>query len=207
MILKAKHNFFIYNFFRFYTLIAIKSKFKNFNIIGKIQNKNLPLLLVSNHSTWWDGFWIMYLNLKLFKRRFYFMMKESQLKKFWFFNYSGGFSINNNNKSLFESLNYSANIVSNTSNLLLIFPQGKLNSIYNNNIHFQKGIEKILQKTKNKVQIVFVANLVEFFNFSKPTVFQYIKEYEYEKFNFIDFCNQYQEFFNNCIYQQSKIHV
>ena len=207
MILKAKHNFFIYNFFRFYSLISIKLKFHNFKIIGNFEDKKLPLLVISNHSTWWDGFWIMYLNLKLFKRRFYFMMQEEQLKKFWFFNYSGGFSINKKSKSVIESINYSSTILSKPENMLLIFPQGALNSIHNKNIYFQKGIEKIVAKTNNQIQIVFVANFIDYFNYSKPTLFQYIKEFKFEQFNIDIFCNEYQNFYNNCVSEQSKIVV
>lgn len=204
MILKAKHNLLIYNFFRLYTLISIKLNFKYFRIIGKIEDKKMPLLIVSNHSTWWDGFWIMYLNLKILKRKFYFMMQETQLRKFWFFNFSGGFSVNKNSRSVIDSINYSCEILSIPQNMLLIFPQGKLNSLYNSKIFFQKGIEKILTKSKNEIQIIFVVNLIDFLNFSKPSVFQYIMEHKYTQFNFSNFCNEYQNFFNNCIENQSN---
>ena len=94
-ILRAKHNFFIYPFFQYYTKMMIKKKFESISIEGEFKDSGKPLMLIGNHISWWDGFWAMYINLKLFKRKFHFMMQEDQLLRYKFFNYTGGFSINN----------------------------------------------------------------------------------------------------------------
>jgi len=205
MILKAKHHFFIYPFFQKYTLWKMKKNFHEVKLIGKIDLKELPLLVISNHSTWWDGFWLMHLNLKVLKRKFHFMMLESQLRKFWFFNYSGGFSVNKNSRTIFETIDYTADLLSNTENMVIIFPQGEINSIHNQKISFEKGIERIIKKLKNEITILFVANLTDYFSNPKPTIFQYIKEYKYENFNFLDFENSYQKFYSESVENQIKI--
>jgi len=52
---------------------------------------------------------------------------------------------------------------------------------------------------------LFVANLTDYFSNPKPTIFQYIKEYNYEKFNFLDFENSYQKFYTESVENQTKI--
>ena len=205
MILRAKHHFFIYPFFQKYTLWKVKKIFHEVKILGELKDNNKPLLIISNHVSWWDGFWLMYLNLKLLKRKFHFMMLESQLRKFWFFNYSGGFSVNKNSRTIFETIDYTANLLSDTENMVIIFPQGEINSIHNQKISFEKGIERIIKKLKNEITILFVANLTDYFSNPKPTIFQYIKEYNYEKFNFLDFENSYQKFYSESVENQIKI--
>lgn len=200
MIIKAKHNFFIHNFFKFYTIYKIKKCFDKVMIINKIEIKNNPLLLISNHIGWWDGFWAMYLNLKLFKKKFHFMMLEGQLKKFRFFNYSGGFSVNKNSKSVLETINYTLELLTDKNNMVLIFPQGKINSIYQNNIKFENGINHIVKKLNTEIQIIFVANFIEYFSEPSPSLYMYLEDVE--NFNEIDIEKHYQKFYNNCFEQQ-----
>ena len=119
-ILRAKHNFFIYPFFQYYTKMMIKKKFESISIEGEFKDSGKPLMLIGNHISWWDGFWAMYINLKLFKRKFHFMMQEDQLLRYKFFNYTGGFSINNKPRNIIESIDYSSNLLNDKNNLLLI---------------------------------------------------------------------------------------
>lgn len=205
MILKAKHHFFIYPFFQKYTLWKMKKNFHEVKLIGNIDLKELPLLVISNHSTWWDGFWLMHLNLKVLKRKFHFMMLESQLRKFWFFNYSGGFSIHKKSKTIFETFDYTAKLLSEKQNLVIVFPQGEITSIHNQNIKFEKGIEKIINRMKNKISIVMVVNLVDYFSNPKPTLYQYIKEFDFENFQIEDLEAQYNVFYKESIDNQVKI--
>jgi len=205
MILKAKHNFLIYPFFQFYAVKIIKRNFANIQIIGNFNEKNLPILLISNHISWWDGFWAMYLNLKILKRKFHFMMLEEQLQKFWFFNFTGGFSVNKNSKSIIETLNYTSQLLENNENMVLIFPQGKIQSINNQEIKFEKGIDRILKKTNKKVQLIFMVNLVDYFSNKKPSINMYIKEFEFENFDFGEMQNSYNIFFKQSIDKQSLI--
>jgi len=205
MILKAKHNFLIYPFFQFYAVKIIKRNFANIQIIGNFNEKNLPILLISNHVSWWDGFLAMYLNLKKLKRKFHFMMLEEQLQKFWFFNFTGGFSVNKNSKSIIETLNYTSQLLENNENMVLIFPQGKIQSINNQEIKFEKGIDRILKKTNKKVQLIFMVNLVDYFSNKKPSINMYIKEFEFENFDFNEMQNSYNNFFKQSIDKQSLI--
>lgn len=203
MIIKAKHNFIIYNFFRNYAVYKTNKHFEKVNIIGDYKHKNKALLVVANHISWWDGFWIMYLNRKLLKRKFYFMMLEEQLKKYWFFNYSGGFSIKKNSKSVLETLNYTNQLLNDKNNMVLIFPQGEIKSIYENTIRFEKGIDRLLKKSNN-IQVLQVVNLIDYFSNSKPTLYIYLKEFELDNQNADTIEKSYQDFYFQSISKQKS---
>lgn len=202
MILKAKHNFIIYPFFKRYSIWLIKRNFCSIRVIGDFQEKNLPVLLISNHMSWWDGFWAMYLNVKILKRKFHFMMLEEQLRKHFLFNYSGGFSINKKKRSVIESLNYTADLLNNSKNMVLVFPQGEIQTMHNQNFQFEKGVERILKDKAEKVHIVFMINLIDYFSSSKPGVYIYIQEYNDSIMDLGNIQNKYNEFHKKCIKNQ-----
>ncbi len=205
MILKAKHNFFIYSFFQWYAVWLIKRKFSKANIIGRFNDKNLPVLLISNHISWWDGFWAMYLNVNILKRKFHFMMLEEQLRKFWFFNYTGGFSVNKKAKSVIETLNYTSELLSDSKNMVLIFPQGEIQSMHLQTFQFEKGIHHILRGKEGNIQMLFMANLVDYFSTPKPIINIYIQDYEDSSLNLESIQNSYNEFYRRCVENQKGL--
>lgn len=207
MIIKAKHNPIIHQFFKLYTRWIIKQNFSSTHIVGEFEDRNLPILLISNHVSWWDGFWAFYLNINLFKRRFYFMMLEEQLRKYWYFNYSGGFSIKKKNRSSLESLNYAAELLADRNNAVLVFPQGAIFSQHNQLIRFEKGIERILKNKNQPLQIILLVNLTDYFSNKKPSLYQYIKEYNFKQSEIISIEEQYQAFYLKCIEYQSKFRI
>jgi 1-acyl-sn-glycerol-3-phosphate acyltransferase len=71
MILKASHHPVIYPFFQLYSFLKIRWNFREVNIIHDFRDKGLPILIISNHISWWDGFWVVYLNLKLLHRKYF----------------------------------------------------------------------------------------------------------------------------------------
>jgi len=123
------------------------------------------------------------------------MMLEDQLKKNWFFRYTGAFSIRKSSKSIFESIQYSIELLQNPNNLLTFFPQGKFGSIYQQPLHFEKGLEWLLKNLKNEVQVIFVANQTEYFESAKPHLFMHFKTYDYNEKNFPEIESDYNEFF------------
>jgi 1-acyl-sn-glycerol-3-phosphate acyltransferase len=91
MIIKSKHYFLHYNVFRlFYAKWKVNRHFHEVNISKNFERKDLPILILSNHVSWWDGIWIMYLNIRLLKRKLHFMMLDEQMKKNKLCNYVGG---------------------------------------------------------------------------------------------------------------------
>jgi hypothetical protein len=203
--LKAKHNMIIYPFFQVYNNFILKKHFKEIRFIGEIDDLNRPILLISNHISWWDGFWHEYFNIKYFKRKYHFMMLEEQLRRHWFLNYCGGFSVRKKSRSIIESINYTVEILKDNRNMVLIFPQGEIQSMQNKTIVFENGIEHILNKVENPIQICFVANLVDYFSDPKPTDYFYFQEYKEQAFDVDSLQKSYNNFYCQCVENQKKI--
>jgi len=175
--IKAKHHFFIYPLFKWLTRFLLRKNFYQVKILGEFEDSGKPVLVISNHISWWDGFWIMYLNQKIIKRKFHFMMFEKQLKKHWYFNYAGGYSVRKSSRSVLQTIQYTANLLQYSSNMVLIFPQGKITSMHQNRIIFESGIEKILEKADNELHILFAANFIEYLSHRKPGLNIHIESY------------------------------
>ena len=204
MILKAKHNFLIYPFFKRYSVWIMKRHFGVIRVMGEFHERGLPVLVICNHISWWDGFWVMYLNVKVFKHKFHFMMLEEQLRKFRFFNYTGGYSVNKRSKSIIETLNYTTELLSDAANLVLIFPQGEIASMHQQSIQFEKGIERIL-KNSDHYQLIFQVNLVDYFSTQKPGIYLYIQDFSAEVKDMTSVQEKYNEFYKQCVDNQKKI--
>ena len=196
MIIKAKHHIFIYPFFRFYTIYKIKKHFHKIVIHSDFKDRQLPLLVVSNHMSWWDGFWLNYLNAKLFHRKFHFMMLENQLLRYWFFQFAGGYSIKKGARSIGETLSYTSGLLEDNQNMVLIFPQGEIQSLYTSDFQFERGLESILRQTISPVQILFVANLIEYFSRPKPSCYIYVSEYKNKSHEIKSIQSAYNDFYN-----------
>jgi 1-acyl-sn-glycerol-3-phosphate acyltransferase len=205
MIVKAKHNFLLYSFFTGYARWKIKRNFTSVRIIGDVERSDLPVLLLSNHISWWDGFWAMYLNLNIFRRRFYFMMLEKELRKYWFFNYTGGFSVRKKSKSILETLTYTESLLGDKKNLVLIFPHGGIQSMHQQNFQFEKGVERIIRNLAGNIHIVFMASLVDYFSNSKPSVYIHIRGFSDNDFTIENIQGRYNEFYRQCVEKQTQI--
>jgi len=205
LIIKAKHNWFLDPFFRQFVIWKMKRSFHAFNLMGKVQDKNLPILLICNHMSWWDGIWALHVNQQLFCRKYHFMMLEEMLQKNWFFKYTGGFSVNKNSKSIIETLNYTAGLLSQKNNMVLLFPQGEIVSMHNPVFEFEKGVEKILQRTKNKVQVIFLANIIDYLADVKPSVYAYISDYT-GSYKTTSLESAYNDFYRQSLVNQKQKH-
>jgi 1-acyl-sn-glycerol-3-phosphate acyltransferase len=167
--------------------------------LGEFQEKNLPILIICNHVSWWDGIWVMYLNTKLLKRKFHFMMLEEEIKKNKIPNYVGGYSVKKKSRSIIESINYTSELLTDNKNLVLLFPQGKIHSLYTPSIQFEKGFNNILKRISNKVQILFIVNLVDYFSDVKPSLYMYFKEYQNLNIDAEKMQNDFNSFYAECI--------
>lgn len=201
MILEATHNPFLYSFFRLYTRLRIWAAFREVRIEGDIKDKGLPVLVFANHMSWWDGFWVMYMNMKLFRRKFWFMMLEEQLKKLMFFNKMGGYSVKKGSRSVVESIKYTIGLLEDERNMVLIFPQGRIESMHRKELVFEKGAARIAEGA-GKAQILFVVNLVEYYSHARPTLYFYLAEYNRNDPAGIE--NAYNEFYRSALVKHFK---
>jgi len=202
--IRARHKRYYVKFFNWYSWFIIRNHFRNVNIFMETPIPEGPLLLIGNHFSWWDGFFTVYVNQQIFKRKVHIMMLEEQLQKRMFLNKAGAFSISKGSRSIIESLDYCREILSKRRNLLVIYPQGTIQSAYLKQFKFQKGLERLLTETGQDLQLVFMASLIEYFSERKPRLDIYlcrmpvsgkpsIKKIEAEYNRFFDACRSRQK--------------
>jgi hypothetical protein len=133
------------------------------------------------------------------------MMLEDQLKKNWFFQYTGAFSVRKNSKSIVESLNYAAELLQNQNNLVTYFPQGQFESINQKKLHFEKGVEWLLKNLKNEVQVIFVASQVDYFESDKPHLFMHFETYDFQGKNLPEIEDDYNTFYRKSALKNIKL--
>lgn len=130
-------------------------------------------------------------------------MLEEQLLRHRFLNYTGGFSVSKNSKSVLESLNYCNELLMHPGNMVLIFPQGKIESQHQHQFSFGKGIERIIgSKRDGALQVLFVSNLVDYFSNRKPTLTINLKEMEGVGLTLAEIETAYNNFHAACIARQ-----
>ncbi|TAF45902.1 MAG: glycerol acyltransferase [Sphingobacteriales bacterium] len=138
--------------------------------------KNHSYLLMCNHFSFWDGFWACYLCLNGIHegtnmKGFYVMILEKQLQKNMFLRYLGCFSVAPGRASVSESLAYAAQILNTPGNVLLMYPQGNLESQYVRHIVVKEGIIEIIKRIKGDCQLLWSSNFIEYFESFKPSVY------------------------------------
>lgn len=177
--IRAEHSRFYIWISVVYTKIALTLFFRNIRFIGEVKtDNNRAILMISNHFSWWDGFFQLQLNLKYLKKQYHFMMLEKELKKDFILRKIGACSIYKGSRNALDSLKYIVEVIQNPDNLFLFFPQGKIKSIYTEELKFEKGaLNYVLKKATNDFQFVFNVNLIDYSSFKKPEVSVYYKTY------------------------------
>jgi hypothetical protein len=192
-------------FWETFAKLAIKLRFRELIYIpeGKIKTDQ-SILLIGNHISWWDGFWPLEINRRHWRKKYHVMMLEEELRKRLFMRRGGAFSIRPGHRSVADSLNYTASLLESRNNLVLIYPQGKIHSIYEQEIRFLPGIERVFQQVKGDFRVVLFATLLDYGSFSRPTIRFYTKTYQGER-NTSALNADYQQFIDECLARQGRM--
>jgi len=202
-IIKSQHRPFFTWFFRVYSKQMICWHFRKLNFYGTFQDQGLPVLLIGNHFSWWDGFIANLINSRIFHRKFHVMMLEEQLSNRMFLNKAGAYSIRRGSRSVVESIQYTIDLLSREENMVVLYPQGEFESIYRQPVRFEKGLSTIASRVKNKFQLVFYAALVDYFSHRKPALAIYLHEVPQDiALNAEGLESAYNEFLSECILKQ-----
>lgn len=172
--IQARHARWAENIFTVYIDRLLRRHFYSITLLGTVPDYDSrhPLLILPNHSTWWDGFFIHLLNRKLFRRSLYLLMLEEQLRKYSFFSRLGAYSIGDSPRSIAETLRYTVDILQNTASpLLCIFPQGVLLPWHIRPLGYRRGVEHILNRITTPVTILPLAIRCEFLNEQHPETY------------------------------------
>lgn len=169
--IKADHKKWARLLYDFYVPRLLKSNFQNFYSTNEFPQvpDNESLIITPNHFSWWDGFFIDY-TVKCFSdRKIHLLMLEEQLKRYWFFQKVGAFSINPQNpKSIKTTFEYISEFISNPKNVLLFYPQGEIEDYVKRPLKVKEGLKTILSMTQTKVNILPAAFKIKYGNAKKP---------------------------------------
>ncbi|HWW41257.1 1-acyl-sn-glycerol-3-phosphate acyltransferase [Pedobacter sp.] len=204
---QPRKNSIVQQVFSWYIDYLFKRDFSSYNYTTDLNVKeDEAILLLSNHFSWWDGFVMVYLNKRVFKKQFHVLVTGEDYKKQWFLKYFGGFAPEQKGKDVVETLLYAGHLLDDPLNLVLLFPQGKLHSGHVGSITFEKGIMQVLNASKKKFQVVFSATLCDYFNQRKPQMRTYLKEWEAEEYVSLQLLkSEYNKHYDHALKQQSKI--
>jgi len=172
--IKARISPFHEMIFKAYILRLMKRNFNGIYLVGEpFFPKEQSLLLLPNHSTWWDGFIVFILKIYLFHRPVYLMMLEEQLRRNRFFSHIGVYSINP--KSLLgnrESLQYTIELLSSQQNsIVCLFPQGELLPWSVQPIQYKRGLELLLKKLPPDISVCQLAIRCEYLAAQRADIF------------------------------------
>jgi 1-acyl-sn-glycerol-3-phosphate acyltransferase len=160
--------------FRPYLREITRRTFEAVRLLGEAPElpRDVPLIIVANHGTWWDGFFIYLLNTVVLHRRLYIMMLEEQLRRYRFFRRLGAFGIERGHpRSVRASLSYSAEVLMDASNCLCVFPQGSMRRLHDRPLGFKRGLESVLSMHGRAACILPVAIACEFLGERRPEAF------------------------------------
>ena len=172
--IKADHTKWAELIFDPYLKRLLKKSFCDFRIINELPeiDKTKSLLITPNHFSWWDGFFVYWLNKKVLSKKLFVMMLEEQLKRYWFFQKVGCYSIDlNDNRKMITSLKYTNDLLTDAENLVTIYPQGKIQSYDAHNIILKNGIEFLAKHSNTEFQVLPIAFRIHHTNERLPFVY------------------------------------
>lgn len=201
---RSVKNSFIRWFFHRYILRIVSRNFRavNFNSIETEPNK--CILLLANHYSWWDGFLLYYINAHLFKRKIHMMVNDQTLQQYPYFKVLGAYPIKKHSKEIFNSLEYTARLLEEPENLVVIFPQGKIYSNFINSVNFEKGLGQIISKAGQRFQLIFAVSFIEHLQHKKASVNVYLKNIGTNCTNLTEVNQAFQEHYQAAKTEQTK---
>lgn len=159
--IEAKHNAAVVAFFNFYVRWKVKHRFSDVEVTPLRIDPSRAVLVIGNHFSWWDGFFLLWVNMQQWKRKFFILMLEEQLATRKLFARAGAFSIRKGSRDVVHSLRYAGEVLKDPRSMLVLFPQGRIQSPHEALIHFEPGVEKIVELTPD-AQVVFSASFADY---------------------------------------------
>lgn len=199
--LPARHHWFVDKFFDAYIRFLLNRHFSKIEVEGIWPVTDESQLVIGNHVSWWDGFWVYYLNKKLLRKRFYVMMLKQQLERNSILSRIGAFSIDPGSRSVVKSLAYASDKLKEAGNLVVIYPQGVITSVYAGVPSFKKGLDHIISKSGVKSVLFYVA-LTDYFSQKKPVLTFYIGCCHLDGVAHVE--DMYREFYHAAVARQAQ---
>ena len=205
--IRNKQNPLMYSVLHVYTQWLIKRTFHEFLFNSIDTDPNRSILLIANHFSFWDALILYRVNHMLFKKKFHVMVREDTTLYLHSLKYGGAFSVNKNSRDMLASLDYAAELLQQPNNMVLIFPQGKLYSNFVEDIKFEKGIMRIMERAEGKFQLVFAATFIQYFRSKKSSVTTYLKNEDHTGLSVEELQSAYQQHYDKSKKEQTEITI
>ncbi|WP_017260315.1 lysophospholipid acyltransferase family protein [Pedobacter arcticus] len=136
---------------------------------------NSSYLLLCNHFSFWDGFLAAYLVKHSINKAqrvnvINFMSVKKQMQMNPWLRYTGSFSVSPGKTSSGKSVAYASEKLNTPGNVLVLYPQGNLESCHVREIAMKDGINALIPQIKGNCQIIWSSNLLEYFEGLKPSI-------------------------------------
>jgi 1-acyl-sn-glycerol-3-phosphate acyltransferase len=201
--IKSRHIPFYVWLFNRYASIMLRRHFHEINIKSDVNLRKVPTVVIANHFSWWDGFFVVYINYRMFHKKLHVMMLEEQLKRHRILSKAGAFSVERKKKSVLESIEYCIYLLNDPDNLLLFYPQGEIQSAYHYPVKFEMGLLKMLEGSDREFQLIFLAALTDYFSNKKQVLNLNMAEYSGD-YSHGAIEKAYNNFLVNCIQSQKE---
>lgn len=169
---KVKHSRIARFFYDLYIKREMKKHFSGYRLTAPLPEipADYSLLVTPNHISWWDGFFIDQLFTRHYGKKLHLMMLEKELKKIKFFTKIGAYSITPESaSSVIESIKYTREILNNSDNYCVIYPQGEIEPFEKEVLSVKTGIVKML-RTGSKTMVLPVSFKIQYENEKKPYI-------------------------------------
>jgi len=176
--IEARHSAWRAKIFDVFVTNLLRWYFREIKIVGEYKPQGQSTLLIANHFSWWDGFFAWHLNQQLIHRRLYVMMLEEQLRLRPFFARVGAFGIRPGRREVLAAMRYSADVLRRPGNLLVMYPQGTIQSQHTPYLNFKKGVEEILRQAGAEPDILFCAVLIDYYSFRRPSLTYHLRPFQ-----------------------------
>ncbi len=131
-------------------------------------SREAPLLVISNHTSWWDPLVAMHVSLHMLEKRGHAMMDARSRKRLPFFGMVGGFGVELGNKADgIAAIRYSAELLNDPKNLVWIFPQGTERPVTERPLGFRNGSAEISRMAKS-AKVLPIGLRYEFGGMERP---------------------------------------
>lgn len=202
-----KKNFFINRLIHFYVKRVVSRQFHEVLCDAVEIDKNRAILLIANHFSFWDGLILYCVNEKILKKKYHVMVEKETVHMLHYLKFVGAFSITKKSRDIIESLNYAAKLLDDPQNMVLIFPQGKLFSNYVDDVRFDKGVFRIMQKAQANFQLLFASTFIQYFKHKKPTATVYLKSDTQKYTNVTELKAAYQQHYSSSKLLQTEFDI
>ncbi|MGN7312822.1 lysophospholipid acyltransferase family protein [Alkalicoccobacillus gibsonii] len=175
MIKAQKSAFFSKALHLYNTNWLLKRSFSSISIKGAFKKEGAGVLILVNHSSWWDGLVTFYLTQTSCPYDSYAMMSEKGLMEFPFFKRIGAFSVNvEKPRSIVETLVYAKELLHNQK-AVWMFPQGAEQPLEKRPLEFKTGSAHLATADHN-VTVYTVTYYYTMLHEQKPRLYIDISE-------------------------------